>query len=678
MSKFNRLKTLANDNFTILFHGLEFDSYSSQEFIIDSLVSISNEQLLTQGVIDIPVREEAVTEIRSFEKQRIGIVYFNEDQNDLFGMDILYNEGFDELGGDPVYNGSISGIKWQSSNFSGEQGYGFQYDNANRMKDANYGSKTDNLWVATNRYSVYGIQYDKNGNITSLNRKGLFDANRSQNPYDDIDQLSYSYDGNQLASVDDEIVDNLTTNDFKDYGSYSANEYLYDVNGRLIKDDNKSITNISYNYLNLPSEINFGPNAKINYVYDASGRKLTKKLYHGPAQENTDYTHYINGFIYKNKALESVNFDIGRLLKKQDGTFRYEYFYKDHLGNVRCSFTDLQDDGVAETVQEDHYYPFGMTIDGLSFRDNLENNLLFQGKERQSDAIDIDNDGTSDRRFLWYDFSARYYDPQIGRWHVPDPADQYYSPYLAMGNNPVSKIDPDGLRAIGWKSASELEMEQYLDFLHNEWARDFGNMNDYLKQKSSLDAMNPEKLDYGGGNSNVNNGDTQPEQTGGGDEDEDEGKGDGNDGGGNDGGGNDGDSNDGDSNDGDGNEGDGRTADEIRNDQLKEFYKNQFLSHPFTRRGFNAGINYLIGADFEQAFVDAAEKPLQFFAKCIPPVLAANGVSLMASEDNTSMFGESSQHPYLEGSLMIFTSVLPFSEWSLFISASSEIAKEVD
>jgi hypothetical protein len=42
------------------------------------------------------------------------------------------------------------------------------------------------------------------------------------------------------------------------------------------------------------------------------------------------------------------------------------------------------------------------------------------------------------------DYGARYYDPQLGRWHVPDPEDQFGSPYLAMGNNPVSYLDPDG------------------------------------------------------------------------------------------------------------------------------------------------------------------------------------------------------------------------------------------
>jgi len=41
-------------------------------------------------------------------------------------------------------------------------------------------------------------------------------------------------------------------------------------------------------------------------------------------------------------------------------------------------------------------------------------------------------------------FQLRLYDSRINRWLTTDPAGQYASPYLAMGNNWVSRIDPDG------------------------------------------------------------------------------------------------------------------------------------------------------------------------------------------------------------------------------------------
>jgi RHS repeat-associated protein len=41
-------------------------------------------------------------------------------------------------------------------------------------------------------------------------------------------------------------------------------------------------------------------------------------------------------------------------------------------------------------------------------------------------------------------FDLRMYSSRIGRWLSVDPYAQYWSPYLAMGNNPVGMVDPDG------------------------------------------------------------------------------------------------------------------------------------------------------------------------------------------------------------------------------------------
>ncbi|MGW9306246.1 RHS repeat-associated core domain-containing protein [Streptomyces cyaneofuscatus] len=48
-----------------------------------------------------------------------------------------------------------------------------------------------------------------------------------------------------------------------------------------------------------------------------------------------------------------------------------------------------------------------------------------------------------------YHFSARYYDPNIGRFTTPDPSGQEQNPYLYAAGDPVNRIDPTGLLSLG-------------------------------------------------------------------------------------------------------------------------------------------------------------------------------------------------------------------------------------
>ena len=123
---------------------------------------------------------------------------------------------------------------------------------------------------------------------------------------------------------------------------------------------------------------------------------------------------------------------------ENEGTWDYQYFLSDHLGNTRV-VAGLDATGrKAEAKQTNDYYPFGMQIANIPLAsDNL---LKYNGKELQEYSIN----GT---KLDWYDYGARFYDPMLGRWHSVDPsAEMAYSwtPYRYGFNNPIRFLDADG------------------------------------------------------------------------------------------------------------------------------------------------------------------------------------------------------------------------------------------
>jgi RHS repeat-associated protein len=127
-----------------------------------------------------------------------------------------------------------------------------------------------------------------------------------------------------------------------------------------------------------------------------------------------------------------------------DGTFaKYTYELTDHLGNVRAVVSkDGTDTGTEpDLLSYTDYYAFGMPMPGRQGTAEAYH-FAYQGQFAEKDPETGYNQ-----------FEARLWDSRAGRWLVPDPAGQYWSPYLGMGNNPIDGIDPDG--GFRWKRIAE-------------------------------------------------------------------------------------------------------------------------------------------------------------------------------------------------------------------------------
>jgi RHS repeat-associated protein len=364
---------------------------------------------------------------------------------DLFAFKINFNTVQNETGytGSPLYNGNVAETYWRTSSDNVIRKYGYQYDNLNRLKNAIY-QKPGNVLPVPNSYNE-ALTYDKEGNITSLQRNGNVEGVQ---PPIAIDNLAYTYDpnSNKLLKVTDTPAS--ATSGFKD-GTNTNDDYSYDANGNMTLDQNKGITSIVYNHFNFPTRIVFGTTGNIVYVYNALGQKEQKIVTQGTTVTTTDY---LSGYQYKNNLLQFFPVaegyvgrtagTVGNAVVNGVNTFNYVFQYKDHLGNARVSYTKNATTANLDIIEESHFYPFGLKHSGyntnvLTTGNTDAQKYKFQGQERQ-DELGLN----------WDSFKWRNYDSGIGRFMSVDPLAEKYSkwtPYAFAGNQVVHSRELEGL-----------------------------------------------------------------------------------------------------------------------------------------------------------------------------------------------------------------------------------------
>ncbi len=394
----------------------------------------------------------------------------------LFNYRIKYNNPANESLAPERYNGNIAEIDWWNDGGAIKR-YSYQYDQLNRLLNGIY--QDPDRTIPLTYINSESIEYDLNGNITRLYRNA---KHRTFYTAIQIDNLTYNYvNGNGKSNRLESISD--ATNNFSGYEG-GGGTIGYDANGNMTEMPDKGISRIDYNFLNLPTEILQNDNI-LEYTYRADGTKLKKKFTLNN-EEGTSIinTEYLDGFQYSTPNTEPIR----RALEVEDDAtvniatageeeafeslqerlvvaapdnpqpnnvilsffptaegyydyenFRYIYQYKDHLGNVRISYVKDESTGGLSIMDTNEYYPFGMSFLKPNVRTvydpmAIPYNYKYNGKELQETGM--------------YDYGARFYMPDIGRWGVVDPASELgrrWSPYTYAFDNPVMFIDPDGM-----------------------------------------------------------------------------------------------------------------------------------------------------------------------------------------------------------------------------------------
>ena len=344
--------------------------------------------------------------------------------NSLFSEELHYTDNPYNTG-NRSYSGNIIAVGWRTDQT--QRAYDFTYDNLSRLTGARYHEEG-----ADGRYTTQ-YSYDSMGNMLTLKRNGLQDGGT----YGQVDNLSYSYDGNQLTKISDSVEDPSCVGafNFRD-GADDEVEYTYDANGNMTSDKNRGITAIAYNVIGQPERITFADGKTTEYVYSYDGTKLqvTHKSQLPPTETTTTYC---DNLVYENGVLKQILVG-GGYVTLNGSTPVYHFYIRDHLGNNRVV---AKADGTVE--QTNHYYPYGGLMADISTGSDLQP-YKYNGKELdRMHGLDT------------YDYGARQYAAAIGRWDRVDPlCEKYYdvSPYAYCGGNPINAIDPDG-RSIWTKMA---------------------------------------------------------------------------------------------------------------------------------------------------------------------------------------------------------------------------------
>ncbi len=371
----------------------------------------------------------------------------------------------------------------------------YKYDQLNRLVE----SRSFEQGLDGNNWNPKGYK-DEYFNMFKYDAiSNILEQNRHKRDGTRIEQLSYNYHRNnngslmrnRLYHVHDGVAAGLDSTDIDDMGAFDSvpaninvnNNYVYDADGRLVKDKQEEIDSIIWMANGKVKEIirtSASEKKNIAFDYDAFGHRVAKHIYNNSTLKLEKSTYYIldaqgnqmgmyehkiddkaasyyltERNIYGTRRLgsihDTVNMNSPNLLPSYGFVGNRNYELKNHLNNVLTVISDivypLSSDNTTidwyETGigQISDYSPFGVQLDGRTISAGIADQNYRYSFQAQEKDDEIKGEGNS------INFEYRMHDPRLGRFFIIDPLTKKYphnSSYAFSENRVIDAVELEG------------------------------------------------------------------------------------------------------------------------------------------------------------------------------------------------------------------------------------------